>query len=130
MHPSQAVPRPTLRRGRSNVDDDFGPAGGHRPYADRVDLEFSGEVWFWRGPSPYHFVTVPEDESAELQAASAVVTYGWGMIPVEARIGSTRWTTSLFPKNGGYVVPLKDLVRNAEGIDVGDTVTVGLAVDV
>ena len=100
------------------------------PYADRVDLEFSGEVWFWRGPSPYHFVTVPDDESAELQETAALVTYGWGMIPVEAHIGSTRWTTSLFPKNGGYVVPLKDLVRNAEGIDVGDTVTVRLAVAV
>jgi hypothetical protein len=98
--------------------------------ADRVELEFSGEVWFWRGPSPFHFVTVPEDESAELQAASAEVTYGWGMIPVEARVGSTAWTTSLFPKNGGYVVPLKDMVRNAEQIDVGDTVTVRLAVEV
>jgi hypothetical protein len=98
------------------------------PYAERVDLEFSGEVWFWRGPSPYHFVSVPEDESAELQETAALVTYGWGMIPVEARIGATRWTTSLFPKNGGYVVPLKDRVRNAEGIDVGDTVTVRLAV--
>ncbi|MGZ4470286.1 MAG: DUF1905 domain-containing protein, partial [Nocardioidaceae bacterium] len=97
---------------------------------DRVDLEFSGEVWFWRGPSPYHFVTVPDDESAELQAAAALVTYGWGMIPVAVTIGSTRWTTSLFPKNGGYVVPLKDLVRSAEGIGVGDTVTLRLAVDV
>lgn len=94
-----------------------------------MDLEFSGEVWFWRGPSPYHFVTVPEDESAALQATAALVTYGWGMIPVEARIGSTRWTTSLFPKDGGYVVPLKDLVRNAERIAVGDTVRVRLAVD-
>ena len=95
-----------------------------------MDLEFSGEVWFWRGPSPYHFVTVPGEESAALQATSALVTYGWGMIPVEVRIGSTRWTTSLFPKDGGHVVPLKDLVRNGEGIDVGDTVTVRLAVDV
>jgi hypothetical protein len=58
------------------------------------------------------------------------VTYGWGMIPAELRIGSTHWTTSLFPKNGGYVVPLKDKVRNAEGIAVGDTVTINLAVDV
>ena len=95
-----------------------------------MDLEFSGEVWFWRGPSPYHFVTVPEDESAELQTAAALVTYGWGMIPVAVRIGSTRWTTSLFPKDGGYVVPLKDKVRNAEGLDVGDAVTVLLTVDV
>jgi hypothetical protein len=94
-----------------------------------VDLEFSGEVWFWRGPSPFHFVTVPAEESAELQEMSALVTYGWGMIPVAVRVGSTRWTTSLFPKDGGYVVPLKDLVRNAEGIAVGDTVTLHLAVD-
>jgi hypothetical protein len=99
-------------------------------YADRVELEFTGEVWFWRGPSPYHFVTVPENESAALQAASAIVTYGWGMIPVEVRVGSTRWTTSLFPKNGGYVVPVKDIVRTAERIEVGDTVTLHLAVDI
>jgi len=52
------------------------------------------------------------------------------MVPVEVRIGGTRWRTSLFPKDGGYVVPLKDLVRRAEGIDVGDAVTVHLAVDV
>jgi hypothetical protein len=95
-----------------------------------MDLEFSGEVLFWRGPSPYHFVAVPEDECAQLQATAAKVTYGWGMIPVEARIGSTRWTTSLFAKNGGYVVPLKDLVRNAEQIELGDTVTLRLVVDV
>jgi hypothetical protein len=95
-----------------------------------VELEFSGEVWFWRGPSPYHFVTVPGPESAELRATAALVTYGWGMIPAELCIGSTRWTTSLFPKDGGYVVPVKDAVRNAERIGVGDTVTVRLAVDV
>jgi hypothetical protein len=99
-------------------------------YAEHVELEFSGDVWFWRGPSPYHFVTVPEDESAELQEASALVTYGWGMIPVAAQIGSTRWTTSLFPKDGGYVLPVKDVVRNGEGLDVGDTVAVRLVVDV
>jgi hypothetical protein len=95
-----------------------------------MDLEFTGELWFWRGPSPYHFVTVPDEESAELHAASALVTYGWGMIPVAARIGGTGWTTSLFPKDGGYVVPVKDLVRNAEALEVGDLVTVRLVVDV
>jgi hypothetical protein len=72
---------------------------------------------------------VPPDESAEIQALAAHVTYGWGMVPVEARIGSMAWTTSLFPKNGGHLMPLKDQVRKAEGIDVGDTVTVRLAVE-
>ena len=67
-------------------------------------LEFAGELWYWRGPSPYHFVTVPDDGCAELRALAPVVSYGWGMIPVAAQIGETRWTTSLFPKDGGYVV--------------------------
>jgi hypothetical protein len=93
-----------------------------------MELAFSGDVWTWTGPSPYNFVTVPEDESAALHATSALVTYGWGMIPVEVRIGSTRWTTSLFPKDGGYVLPLKDMVRRAERISVGDTVAVHLVV--
>ncbi len=95
-----------------------------------MDLEFSGEVWFWRGPSPWHFVTVPEEECTELEDSSAFVSYGWGMIPVAVRIGETEWTTSLWPKDGSYVVPLKAAVRRAEGINVGDVVSVRLAVDV
>jgi hypothetical protein len=95
-----------------------------------VELEFTGEVWSWRGPAPYHFVTVPEAESTELRAMAAAVTYGWGMVPAELRIGATRWTTSLWPKDGGYVVPLKDKVRTAERIGLGDVVTVRLAVEV
>jgi hypothetical protein len=93
-----------------------------------MDLDFTGDVWHWRGPSPYYFVTVPDEESQHLKAVAAGVTYGWGMIPVRARIGATEWETSLFPKNGRYVVPLKDAVRLAEGLDEGDTVTVRLTV--
>ena len=47
-----------------------------------MDLEFSGEMWFWKGPSPFHFVTVPDEECEDLAATAAAVTYGWGMIPV------------------------------------------------
>jgi len=95
-----------------------------------MDLEFTGEMWWWKGPAPWHFVTVPEPECMELEAASALVTYGWGMIPVTARIGGTSWRTSLFPKDGRYIVPVKARVRHAEGLEVGDTVTVRLAVGV
>jgi hypothetical protein len=95
-----------------------------------VELEFSGEMWFWRGPAPWHFVTVPEEECVALEAASASVTYGWGMIPVTAQIGGTRWKTSLFPKDGRYIVPVKAAVQRVEGLEVGDEVTVRLAVDV
>lgn len=44
-------------------------------------------------------------------------------------IGATEWTTSLWPKDGGYVVPLKDRVRRAERIGLGDVVPVRLHVD-
>ena len=93
-------------------------------------MEFSGEVWSWRGPAPYHFVSVPEDECGVIESTAAMVSYGWGMIPVAVRIGDTDWTTSLWPKDGRYIVPLKDKVRKAERIELGDTVTVRLTVDV
>ena len=95
-----------------------------------MEFEFSAEIWFWRGPSPYHFVTVPEPLAEQLAVVARSVTYGWGMIPVIATVGDTEFTTSLFPKDGGYVVPLKDAVRRAEQLDVGDRVTVRLRVEV
>jgi hypothetical protein len=93
-----------------------------------VILEFSAPVWEWRGPAPYYFVSVPDEECADLEEASAMVSYGWGMIPASVRVGDTEWTTSLWPKDGGYVAPLRLDVRRAEGIGEGDTVTVRLAV--
>jgi len=93
-----------------------------------VEFEFTGEIWHWRGPAPFHFVTVPEEQAADIQALSSDVTYGWGMIPVQVRLGGTAWKTSLFPKDGGYVLPLKDAVRRAESVELGDTIEVELTV--
>jgi hypothetical protein len=93
-----------------------------------MEMEFAGELYYWRGPSPYHFIIVPEDVCVGLRAVSGVVSYGWGMIPVTVRIGKSAFETSLFPKDGGYVVPIKDAVRNGEGLADGDSVTVKLAI--
>jgi hypothetical protein len=95
-----------------------------------VELAFEGEVWEWRGPAPYHFVSVPDELCDDVRDAAEVVSYGWGMVPVTVSIGGTRWTTSLWPKEGGYVVPLKDRVRRAEQIELGDVVGLELWVDV
>ena len=91
-------------------------------------IEFDGAIWHWRGPSPYHCVTVPDQQSADLRAIARSVTYGWGMIPVRARIGQTEWKTSLFPKDGRYIVPIRDLVRKKENLQAGDQVMVRLEV--
>lgn len=93
-------------------------------------LDFHGKLWYWRGPSPFHFVTVPESDSVEIHAVSALVTYGWGVIPVRAHVGDSEWETSLFPKDGGYLVPIRASVRKAESLELGDDVVVTLAIDV
>ena len=78
-----------------------------------LDLEFKGEVVYWRGPSPFHFVAIPDDECQDIEAVSSLVTYGWGVIPVRARIGETVWMTSLFPRKGRYLLPVRGAVRHA-----------------
>jgi hypothetical protein len=93
-----------------------------------VTIEFSGEVWFWKGPAPWYFLTVPEGQSAEIKDVANLITYGWGMIPVTARIGDSEWTTALWPKDGKYVLPIKTIVRRAQGIDEGDLITAQLDV--
>jgi Domain of unknown function (DUF1905) len=94
-----------------------------------MDLEFDGEIIHWRGPSPHHFVVVPDEESAAIEAEASMVTYGWGAIPVRACIGCTEFGTSLFPKDGRYLLPVKAAVRRAEGLELGDDVTVRLHLD-
>ena len=93
-----------------------------------MQLEFEAEVIHWRGPSPYYFVAVPEPMCDDLRVAARDVSYGWGVVPVTVRVGVTTWTTSLFPKDGGYLVPLKDRVRAAEDIAPGDAVELVLTV--
>lgn len=93
-----------------------------------LNLEFTGPVWYWRGPAPFYFITVPETHCEFLKAASEFVTYGWGMIPVKVRIGESDWKTSLWPKDGGYVLPVKGSVRKAERLEEGSIATVQLDV--
>jgi hypothetical protein len=93
-----------------------------------VELVFSGRVIEWRGPSPYYFVRLPGEESDDIREVAAMATYGWGVIPVEARIGEVAFRTSLFPKDGGYLLPLKDAVRKPQGLSAGDDVTVKLTI--
>ena len=93
-----------------------------------MTIHFEGEIWFWRGPAPWYFVTVPPHQCEELHAISGLVTYGWGMIPVTVQLGKSQWETALWPKDGQYIVPLKASVRKAEKVDEGDCVTIRLEV--
>lgn len=89
-----------------------------------MEFEFTGEVIEWRGPAPYLFVPLPAQACEDLREAAADLSYGWGVIPVTAVSGATTWTTSLFPREGGYLLPVKVAVQRAEGIGEGDSVSV------
>ncbi|MEX2244338.1 MAG: DUF1905 domain-containing protein [Fimbriimonadaceae bacterium] len=91
-----------------------------------MTIEITGEIWYWRGPAPFYFVTVPEKRAKQIKAMEKLVTYGWGMIPATVRIGKTEWTTALWPKDGLYIVPIKASVRKAEGLEEGYSVKVRL----
>ena len=93
-----------------------------------MTIQFTGEVWYWRGPAPFYFVTVPEDQSQQLQDIVSAVSYGWGMVPVNATIGDTEWYTALWPKDGKYILPVKSAIRKKEHIEEGATVTARLEV--
>jgi hypothetical protein len=95
-----------------------------------VELSFDGDMFHWRGPAPFHFVWVPQEEADAIADVAGAVSYGWGMVPVTGRIGETSFTTALWPKEGRYVVPVKDAVRRAERLGLGDVVTVHLEIAV
>lgn len=90
----------------------------------RMHFEFKGKIFEWRGPAPHYFVKVPAKQSRDLKAIQRMVTYGWGVIPAQVQIGDTSFTTSLFPKGDRFLVPIKLIVRKAEQLEKGDTVTI------
>ena len=82
----------------------------------------------WRGPSPFFYAPIPDAHLDELRRAARIATYGWGCVPVEAKIGEVEFTTSLFPKDGTYLLPLKVAVRRKTNVTAGDVIAVEMAV--
>jgi hypothetical protein len=92
-----------------------------------VEFEFEGPVVEWRGPAPFYFLRVPDEESADIKVVAKGIEY-WGQVPVVVRIGPIEFRTALFPKDGCYLVPLKDAVRRTAGIEVDEVLAVALTV--
>ncbi len=92
-----------------------------------MDFEFEGPVVEWRGPAPFYFLRIPQEESVDIKFAAKGIEY-WGQVPVLVRIGDTEFRTALFPKDGSYLIPLKVSVRLSAGIDVDEVVAVSLNV--
>ncbi|WP_422059785.1 DUF1905 domain-containing protein [Sphingopyxis sp.] len=91
-------------------------------------IAFDAVIIEWRGPPPYLFAVIPDEHIAVIRYAALSESYGWGVVPVTARIGATDFTTSLFPRDGGYLLPVKVAVQKAEAIAMGDRIAVTMRV--
>ncbi|ALJ11274.1 DUF1905 domain-containing protein [Sphingopyxis macrogoltabida] len=92
------------------------------------EIAFDAEIIEWRGPAPFLFAAIPDAHVGAIRYAALSESYGWGVVPVVARIGASDFTTSLFPRDGGYLLPVKVAVQRAEGVRLGDRVAVSLRV--
>lgn len=93
-----------------------------------MELQFRATVIYWRGPAPFFYARIPADVGAKIGKVKKAASYGWGVIPVEATINGITFTTSLFPKDGTYLLPLKQVVRNKLGVTVDDEVEVEMTI--
>ena len=87
-----------------------------------MQFVFEAELFPWHSDkTTWVFVALPADVADAVDDAASM-TGGFGSVKVDVQLGSTRWSTSLFPSKEmeTYVLPLKKAVRSAEGIDVGD----------
>lgn len=89
-----------------------------------VRFKFVTKIIEWRGPAPYFYAPIPPGQVEELRRVAKFVSYGWGCVPVEAKIGDVAFTTSLFPKADTYLLPIKTAVRRKINVTAGDTVSV------
>jgi hypothetical protein len=93
-----------------------------------LQFSFEATVLDWRGPSPFFFAPLPPEDAEEIRRLSKLVTYGWGMIPVEATIGQVTFRTALFAKDDTYLLPLKADVRRRANITAGDSIAVEMTI--
>ena len=92
-------------------------------------INFTSLLWVWKGEAAgrWHFLTVPEEQSAEIKAQAFSLPRGFGSVRVEARVQDFAWRTSVFPLNtGGYLLPVKSEIRKRAKLAAGDEVTVAL----
>ena len=95
--------------------------------ARSVKVVFTAELWLWdaRRTETWTFVSLPASESEEIRDLAGGLRRGFGSVRVRATIGTSTWTTSIFPASqAGYVLPVKRPVRVAESLDAGDMATV------
>ena len=91
-------------------------------------IAFEAAIIEWRGPAPFLFARFPDEHVGAIRYAAITESYGWGVVPVVARVGNSEFATSLFPRAGSYLLPIKVAVQKAERVGLGDKVMVRMRV--
>ena len=88
-----------------------------------IRYEFESTLSPWEARRElWVFARLPLEVSEEIHDAPHPPA-GFNSVKVEATLGSSRWSTSIFPEGEGtYVLAIKKAIRAREGVDVGDTV--------
>lgn len=91
---------------------------------------FEAELWLYSGDAAWHFLSLPADVSDDIRDLTSASQRAFGSVRVKAIVGSTTWSTSVFPDSVSqtYVLPVKKSVRVKEGVGIGDMVAVQLEV--
>jgi len=89
-----------------------------------LSIAFKSEVIYWRGPSPFYFIRLPDAQAKKVSTIAKQITYGWGVLPADVTVKGLTFYTALFPKDSGYLVPLKKDIREKLEIELGDIVQV------
>jgi hypothetical protein len=85
-----------------------------------MEFQVSNPLIEWRGPAPFYFVAIDEADSKIIKSVAKEYSYGWGVIYVTVTAEKTTWTTAVIPKDGRYLIPMKEAIRSAIGVELGD----------
>lgn len=86
-----------------------------------IEIDFNGTVFQADDGDAWHWVELDEELTEVIDKFTGGPTGGWASVKVEATVGATTWNTSLFKSSDDtYLLPLKQPVRTAESIAIGD----------
>ncbi len=85
-----------------------------------VKYAFSAPLWRYTGAGGWHFVSLPENLSAEIRAMFKTEEEGWGRLKATALIGEQEWKTAIWydAKKHTYLLPIKAEVRRTQQLQL------------
>ena len=96
----------------------------------RATYRVRARVWLYPGDGGWHFASLSPKQSRDIRDLFGPEARGFGSIPVSITVGTTTWSTSLFPNRTSrvYMFAIKADVRRREKIDAGKMIRAEVSV--